>query len=88
MAQIDFGPSWNSLQQCGSFTACLNETVVQCIVPFETLIDRFATNFSAPEETFSDYRRELEAVTVMLIQRGFGRGGRIVLRGIDFLALP
>ena len=49
---------------------------------------RFATNLSAPEETFSYHRRELEAVAIMLIQRGFGRGGWIVLRGMDFLALP
>ena len=88
LAQIDPGSTWNSARQCGSFTVHLNKSVIQCIVPFETLIDRFATNLSAPEETFSYHRRELEAVAVMLIERGFGRGGRIVLRGIDFLALP
>jgi hypothetical protein len=85
---MDPGSSWNSAQQCGSFTVRQNETAVQCIVPFETLIDRFATNLSAPEETFGYHRKELKAVALMLIKRGFGRGGRIVLRGIDFLALP
>jgi hypothetical protein len=43
---------------------------------------------SAPEETFGYHRKELKAVALMLIKRGFGRGGRIDLRGIDFLALP
>ncbi len=58
---------------------------VECIVPLETLIDRFPACSLRDEDNLRLHEAALRSVAQILARQGCGREGRMVIRGIDFL---
>jgi hypothetical protein len=77
--------SWNPAAAEGTFYLPDGGANVECIVPLETLLDRFPASSSTDEATFRTNERALRSVADILIRQGCGRAGRLVIRGIDFL---
>lgn len=77
--------SWNPAAAEGTFYLADRGANVECIVPLETLLDRFPTSSWTDEVIFRANERMLRSVAETLIRQGCGRSGRLVIRGIDFL---
>jgi hypothetical protein len=79
------GCSWNPATAEGTFYLTDRGSNVECVVPLQTLIDRFPASSLTDEGTLQTHERTLRSVAQILIRQGCGRGGRLVIRGIDFL---
>jgi len=77
--------SWNPVTAEGTFYLRRSDSKVECVVPLETLIDRFPPGQSSEAEIFQTNLQALGSVAQILIDQGCGHGGRLVIRGIDFL---
>jgi len=77
--------SWNPVRAEGTFYLGQPDSKAQCVVPLATLIDRFPPSPSSEAEIFQTNLQSLGSVAQILIDQGCGHGGRLVIRGIDFL---
>jgi hypothetical protein len=66
--------SWKLAAAEGTFYLRDRGANVECIVPLETLLDRFPASSSTDEDTFRAHERLLRSVAKTLIRQGCGRG--------------
>jgi hypothetical protein len=77
--------TWERDEASVVFEADADGEQIRCVMPLETLGDRFPMATHNPMFTFQANRRLIETVTRAVIDERNRPSGPVVIRGIDFL---